>query len=239
MSKPVTYIADHLRRVLKDGGSAPYSVEVQRFFKEEVQSRGWYMKELRQLARRFTRVIRGQEGLDYLVSVADDLFRGSVLEEKVLAVLLLEPCVKDLTDAHLRRFDEWLDRVGNWAEHDALVHSLIGPMMVADPRRLKWAFAWSRSPQRWRRRAAAVSLLRGTRQGMFWNEVQRVSRALAGDEDEMVRKGLGWLLRETARYDGARTMPLLMEIRERAPRMVLRTACERLSAQQRAKVLER
>jgi ABC-type branched-subunit amino acid transport system ATPase component len=30
------YIADHIRRVLKDGGSAPHSEEVQRFFKEEV-----------------------------------------------------------------------------------------------------------------------------------------------------------------------------------------------------------
>jgi 3-methyladenine DNA glycosylase AlkD len=239
MSKPVHYIADHLRQVLKNGGSAPYSIEMQRFFKEEIQSRGWYMKELRQLARRFTRVILGQEDIEYIVRVADDLFRGSMLEEKVLATLLLEPCVKELTDAQLARLDAWLDRVGNWAEHDALVHSLIGPMLVADPRRLPRVLAWAHSPNRWRRRAAAVSLLRGTRQGMFWNEVQQVTRALAGDEDEMVRKGLAWLLRETGRYDGERTLPLLMEIRERAPRPLLRTACERLSNEQRAKVLAR
>ena len=66
-----------------------------------------------------------------------------------------------------------------------------------------------------------------------------MARLLLGDEDEMVRKGLGWLLRETARYDGARTLPLLMEIRPRAPRLVLRTACERLSQAQRSLVLER
>jgi len=160
-----------------------------------------------------------------------------VLEEKVLAVHLLEPCVKELTDAHLEHFDKWLDRVGNWAEHDALVHSLIGPMMVADPQRLQWAFEWSRSPNRWRRRAAAVCLLRGTRRGMFWSEVQQMARKLAGDEDEMVRKGLGWLLRETGRYDAERTIPLLLEIRQQAPRQLLRTACERLSATQRARVL--
>jgi len=237
MSKPVSYIADHLRHVLKDGGSAPYSIEMQRFFKEEIQSRGWYMKELRQMARRFTHVILGQEGLEYLIKVSDDLFQGAMLEERVLAVLLLEPCVKDLTDAHLELFDTWLDRVGNWAEHDALVHSLIGPMMVADPQRLPWTFEWSRSPNRWRRRAAAVCLLRGTRQGMFWSEVQQMARTLAGDEDEMVRKGLGWLLRETGRYDGERTLLLLLEIREQAPRQLLRTACERLSAAQRARVL--
>jgi len=239
MSKPVGYIADHLRRVLKDGGSAPYSQDVQRFFKEEIQSRGWRMAELRKLARSFTKVIRGQEGIEYLAAVADELFQGAVLEEKILGVLLLEPCRKELTASHFRLFDRWLDRVGNWAEHDALVQSLIGPMIVAEPRRLRRAFAWSRSPHRWRRRAAAVSLLRGTNQGLFWEEVRRMTHLLVDDEDEMVRKGLAWLLRETARYDGARTMPLLMEIRERAPRLVLRTACERLSEEQRKRVLSR
>lgn len=34
-------MADHIRRVLLDGASAPHSEEVQRFFKEEVASRGW------------------------------------------------------------------------------------------------------------------------------------------------------------------------------------------------------
>jgi 3-methyladenine DNA glycosylase AlkD len=55
----------------------------------------------------------------------------------------------------------------------------------------------------------------------------------------MVRKGVAWLLRETARFDGARTLPLLLSIRQRAPRPLLRTACEGLSAEQRSCVLAR
>ena len=239
MSKPVGYIADHLRRVLVNGASAPHTAEVQQFFKNEIQSRGWYTNELRKLARRFTRVIRGDAGLDYLVEVADDLFRGSVLEEKILAVLLLEPCVGDLSAAHFKLFDQWLDRVSSWADHDALVQSLIGPMIVADPRRLRRLSAWSRSRNRWRRRAAAVALLRGTNQGLFWEEVQQMTQTLLQDDDDMVRKGVAWLLRETARFDGARTLPLLLSIRQRAPRPLLRTACERLSAEQRSCVLAR
>src|SRR5450755_4431766 len=127
MAKPVGYIADHLRRVLVNGGSAPHTTEVQKFFKKEIQSRGWYTKELRKLARRFSRVIRGEEGIDYLVEVADNLFCGSVLEEKVLAVLLLEP-YDQLNSAHFKLFEQWLDRVSTWADHDALVQYLIGHM---------------------------------------------------------------------------------------------------------------
>jgi 3-methyladenine DNA glycosylase AlkD len=239
MSKPVKYIAGHLRRVLIDGASSPHTAEVQKFFKDEVQSRGWYTDELRKLARRFSRVILSEEGIDYLVAVADELFHGSVLEEKILAVLLLERSVADLNSVHFKQFDGWLDRVTTWADHDALVQYIVGPMIVADPRRLRRIFVWSRSRNRWRRRAAAVALLRGTNQGLFWEQVQQITHAMVEDDDDMVRKGLAWLLRETARFDGPRTIPLLMSIRTQAPRLVLRTACERLSARDRARVLAR
>jgi 3-methyladenine DNA glycosylase AlkD len=167
------------------------------------------------------------------------LFQGSILEEKILAVLLLEPCVGDLTSTHFKLFEQWLDRVSTWADHDSLVQYIIGPMIVADPRRLRRVFVWSRSPDRWHRRASAVALLRGTNRGLFWDQVQQITATLLEDEDDMVRKGLAWLLRETARFDAARTIPLLMSIRGQAPRMVLRTACERLTTADRARVLAR
>jgi len=69
--------------------------------------------------------------------------------------------------------------------------------------------------------------------------VQKITHALLEDKDDMVQKGLGWLLRETARCDGPNTIPLLMSIRTQASRLVLRTACERLSAQDRQRVLAR
>ena len=89
------------------------------------------------------------------------------------------------------------------------------------------------------RRASAVALLRGTNQGLFWEEVQQITHALLEDEVDMVQKGLAWLLRETARCDRARTIPLLMSIRAKVPRLVLRTACERLPAEDRARILAR
>jgi 3-methyladenine DNA glycosylase AlkD len=154
-------------------------------------------------------------------------------------VLLLEPCVGDLAAAHFKVFDQWLDRASTWADHDALVQFLIGPMIVADPRRLRRLRVWSHSRNRWRRRAAAVALLRGTNQGLFWEEVQEITQTLLEDRDDMVRKGVAWLLRETARFNAPRTLPFLLSIREHAPRQVLRTACERLSAEQRKRVLAR
>ncbi len=237
--KPATYIADHLRTVLKTGGSAPHTEEVQRFFKQEVKSRGWYTGEIRKLARRFTKVLKNDAGLAYLVEVADLLFDGDVLEEKVLAVFLLENEVGELGEREFRLFERWLGRVSAWSDHDGLVHSLIGPMLVGNDKRQQRALGWARSRNRWHRRAAAVSFIRAARLKQSFPNIQKVTEQLLADEDDMVQKGLGWLLRETAKADAKRTVPYLLHIRGRATRLVLRTACETLPMRERERVLEK
>ncbi len=223
--------------MLENGGSAPHAEEMQRFFKEEVAARGWYTAELRQLANRFHRVLLNEHGLDYLLAVSDQLFRGRVQEEKNMAVMLLEKSVRELGPKQFRVFDEWLDRVSNWSDHDALVHYLIGPMVVANPARVRCVYSWARSRNRWRRRAACVALIRGARRRLFRGEIASVSEMLLGDKDDMVQKGLAWLLREYAKADAPSAVKLLMKIRARAPRRVLRTACETLEPRMKARVL--
>lgn len=232
-----SYIAEHIRRVLKDGGSAPHSAEVQWFFKEEIKSRGWYTGELRKVAVRFRKSIVREQGMDFLVQVADGLFSGRMLEEKVFGVFLLEKQTHLLGEKEFRLFESWIDRVSSWADHDALAHDVLAPMLMAKPARSRRVFAWARSHHRWRRRAACVALIRGVREKKFFPEVIRLSGMLLSDDDDMVQKGLGWLLREAAKYDAKRTVPYLMKIHRRAPRLVLRTACETLPVTVRKRVL--
>lgn len=231
------YIAAHIRRVLKDGGSAPHAEGVQWFFKEEIKSRGWYTAELRKVAVRFRRTILKERGQAFLIEVADKLFSGRVLEEKVFAVFLLETLTGEFGEAEFRRFESWLSRISSWADHDGLVHYLVAPMIVAEPARAKFVFRWAKSRDRWHRRAACVALIQGTRQKMFFPEITRLSNVLLTDRDDMVQKGLGWLLRETAKADAKRAVPYLMRIRQRSPRLVLRTACETLPVAIRRRIL--
>jgi len=79
--------------------------------------------------------------------------------------------------------------------------------------------------------------MRAARAHILFREIERVTNALLADEDDMVQKGLGWLLREHANANREIAVPLLMKIRERAPRLVLRTACETLPAGDKQKIL--
>ncbi len=102
MKKSPAYIAAHIRRVLVDGASAPHTEEVQRFFKHEIKSRGWYTHELRKVAVRFRRTILAEHDIPYLLQVADQLFRGNVLEEKVFAVVMLQGIVGDFGEVGIQ-----------------------------------------------------------------------------------------------------------------------------------------
>lgn len=237
MKKPPAYIAAHIRTVLKNGGSAPHTVEVQRFFKHEVQSRGWYTAELRKVSRRFRRAILAEHGLPYLLLVADQLFRGEMLEEKNFDVMLLEGMTTQFSRGEFKLFESWLDRVSTWADHDALVHYLIGPMVAADDTYLTRLPRWAKKKDVWHQRAAAVSLIHSTRQHKNFDHIQRMTELLLTSDDDMVQKGLGWLLREAAKANPVQTVAYLMTIRDRTPRLVLRTACETLDRQTRARVL--
>lgn len=237
MAKPPAYIARHIRTVLKTGGSAPHPIEVQKFFKHEVQSRGWYTAELRKVARRFRRAILAEHGLPYLLLVADQLFNGEVLEEKIFAVLLLEGMTNQFVRREFEFFESWLNRVSSWADHDGLVHYLIGPMVAADDTYLPRVSRWAKKKSQWHQRAAAVSLIHSTRRHKNFNHIQRISEVLLSSDDEMVQKGLGWLLREAAKANPEQTVAYLLTIRDRAPRLVLRTACETLPTPTRERIL--
>jgi 3-methyladenine DNA glycosylase AlkD len=230
-------IATDIRSILKDGGSAEHASGVQWFFKDEIKSHGWYTAELRRAVRRCRREILREHDLEFLVSVADELFSGSVLEEKVAAVFLLEKMDAKFGDREFRMFESWLDRISSWADHDGLVHYLIAPLVAAKPARVKNVFRWAKSRDRWHRRAACVALIRGARIKMFFPEIVKLSDSLLADDDDMVQKGLGWLLRETAKFHAKRTVPYLMKIRGRAPRLVLRTACETLPGSVKRRIL--
>jgi 3-methyladenine DNA glycosylase AlkD len=223
--------------MLHGEGSAEHAAGVQWFFKDEIKSHGWYTAKLRSAALDSRRVIRREFDLDFLLQVADKLFVGRNLEEKTFAVFLLEKTTEEFGESEFRLFESWLPRISSWADHDGLVHYLIAPMIAAKPTRSVRVFVWAKSPNRWHRRAACVALIQGARKRMFFPEIKRLSDLLLSDKDDMVRKGLGWLLRETAKADAKRTVPYLMIIRERAPRLVLRTACETLPPSVRKKVL--
>lgn len=230
-------VVRRVRRELKRKGSPAVARSVQRFFKEPVPAYGWRTARVRKLAERLRREMTARGGPRLLLAVAEKLFAGPTVEEQSLGVILLERAAQKFGAAEFRRLERWLRHVKNWAACDALCVNLLGAILLREARLATRGHRWAGSPSLWRRRAAAVSFVPAARRGVFTKEIFQVAARLLGDDEYMVQKGVGWLLREAAKTRRAQVIAHLLRVRKRAPRLVLRTACETLPARARRRIL--
>ncbi len=100
--------------------------------------------------------------------------------------------------------------------------------MRLEPRHSQRLLEWTGSGNRWRRRAAAVSLVPIARRGEMLEEAFTIAERLMTDGDDMVQKGVGWLLKETSREHPDEVREFLLRWRDRTSALVLRYASEKL-----------
>ena len=78
-----------------------------------------------------------------------------------------------------------------------------------------------------------MSLVPPARRGLLLEDVFILSDRLMEDEDDMVQKGVGWLLKEASKRHPEEVRDYLLRWRDRAPALVLRYASEKLPKDKR------
>jgi 3-methyladenine DNA glycosylase AlkD len=168
----------------------------------------------------------------------EELWKSGMNEEGALVCYLYRRFARQCGAREFRMFARWLDRyVTNWGHTDGVSLWLLGASIANDPALAAQLDPWTRSKNRWKRRAAAVSLVPSARRGLHTRDIFRIAAPLIPDEDDMVQKGVGWLLKETYPKKPAEVVRFLLPWREKAPRLVLRYAAEKMSPADRTRVL--
>ena len=168
-----------------------------------------------------------------------DLWEGGTNEEGALVCYVYRRFAKTCGAREFRLFTAWLDRyVNNWGHTDGLSLWLLGASIANEPALIGKLDGWTRSKNRWKRRAAAVALVPSARRGRHTREIFRTAEPLIPDDDDMVRKGVGWLLKETYPKKPGEVMRFLMPLRAKTSRLVLRYAAEKMSSTDRARLLK-
>jgi 3-methyladenine DNA glycosylase AlkD len=87
---------------------------------------------------------------------------------------------------------------------------------------------WAKSPNRWLRRASAVSLIIPARRGEFLKDIFEIADVLLLDQDDLVQKGYGWMLKEASRKNQKEVFDYIMKKKKTMPRTALRYAIEKM-----------
>ena len=170
----------------------------------------------------------------------EELWKSGMLEEGSVTIYLYRRLAKQCGAAEFRLFEKWINRyVHNWAHCDGVSSWLIAASIENEPSLMDRLVPWTRSGNRWKRRAAAVSLLQEAKKGRNTNRVFEIADLLLEDSDDMVQKGVGWLLKETYPKQPVKVVAFLKPRTCRASRLLLRYAAEKMTTKDRVAVLQR
>ncbi len=222
---------------LADPGAAEGA---QRFFKDEpVKLRGVTSPQIQRVARDVYPRIK-------MLPIADRdrlctaLWASGSHEEGSLVCYVYRRFAKQCGAREFALFTRWLDRyVDNWAHTDGLSLWLLGASIANDQSLVDKLDPWTHSKNRWKRRAAAVALVYSAKRGEHTRTILRIAAPLIEDQDDMVQKGVGWLLKETYPKKAADVVRFLLANRTKTTRLVLRYAAEKMTAADKARVLAR
>jgi 3-methyladenine DNA glycosylase AlkD len=211
----------------------------QRFFKEEVKVYGVKTAAARNIAKKYFREIMGLDKQE-IFSLCEKLLQSDYMEEAFIASEWAYALRKTYQPADFQLFESWVrDYVNNWAKCDSLCNHTIGSFVEQYPEYIENLKGWARSENRWMRRASAVTLIIPARKGKFLGDVFEIADILLRDEDDLVQKGYGWMLKEASKIHQQEVFDYVMANKAQMPRTALRYAIEKMPAEMRLKAMEK
>jgi 3-methyladenine DNA glycosylase AlkD len=169
------------------------------------------------------------------LSAALVLLRSPWHEERLVALFVLVEQFARGTEPDRRRiYERYLEHVpryvNNWDLVDSSAHLIVGAHLEERDRAVLDELA--RLPHLWSRRVAIIATLWFIKRGSFADTL-RIAQLLLDDDEDLIHKAAGWMLREVGNRDAATAARFLRRHCRRMPRTMLRYAIEKLPEQTR------
>lgn len=166
------------------------------------------------------------------------LLASPVHEERLLALLVLGARYSRAADKEKNRiFDFYLrnrKRVNNWDLVDLSAPRIAGAHLAERDRTVLYDLA--KSKNLWDRRIAIIATQDFIRRGDFSTTLE-ISKILLSDEEDLIHKAVGWMLREVGKKDSCAEEKFLRKHCRVMPRTMLRYAIERFPEAKRKRYL--
>lgn len=188
-----------------------------------------------------TPALRTQLKRFYNLSVDDSfsLIKSKYHEERWFALqLLVRKFQRGTADEKKTIYDRYLQDtkyINNWDLVDCSAPKIIGPYLENRSRRLLYRFAKSKSI--WERRIAIMSTFHFIR-GYDFDDALEISRMLLNDQEDLIHKAVGWMLREVGNRDRVAEKKFLNKYYQTMPRTMLRYAIEKFPEKERKSYLQ-
>ena len=210
-----------------------------RFFKGAIKNFGVRLPERRKIAAKFWPEVKKLNKAD-LFKLAEKMFKSGYNELTTIAGSWIWHRREKFRQEDFRVFAKWVDKYfDNWAKIDDFCTHSLSYLINKYPKLATQLLTWTKSQNRWVKRAAAVSFIYpfGQRK-KYLPVIFKVARKLLTDEDDMVQKGYGWMLKEASNHNQKEVFNFVMKHKAKMPRTALRYAIEKLPTRLRLKAMK-
>jgi len=212
-----------------------------RFFKKGEKALVYGVKtaEANKIAKEYWRKIKTYSKQDIL-AICEELWKSQYLEEAIISCNFTLSLKKQFEPEDFKIFECWVNTyVNNWATCDTLCNHTLGSFIMMYPVFLQELKLWAKSPNRWIKRAAAVTLIIPARRGLFLEDIFDIADLLLLDKDHMVQKGYGWMLKAASESNQKEVFDYVVSNKEVMPRTALRYAIEKMPKELKAEAMRR
>lgn len=133
---------------------------------------------------------------------------------------------------HLNFYLKHRYAINNWDLVDLSVYKVWGDYLLRHQADRPLLFKYAKSQNLWERRLAVVATMTLVKAGQF-EEIFRLARFLRNDQEDLIQKALGWILREVGKRDEKVLKQFLDQEATSLARTTLRYAIERLDPVER------
>ncbi len=223
-----TNMLSGIRRELDQQTDAKTKESFQSFFKEKVTAYGVKTAIVTKIAKKYFQEVQPL-GKKEIFTLCEELLKSDYTEEAFIAFEWAYWLRDEYESSDFIVLERWLKKyVNNWAKCDSLCNHAIGSFVEKYPQYIENLKNWTRSENRWLRRASAATLIIPAKQGEFLKDIFEIADSLLQDKDDLVQKGYGWMLKEASRIHQKEVYDYVLRNNKLMPRTALRYAIEKM-----------
>ena len=207
------------------------------FFKTEKGSYGYgdifigvTVPDIRKISKKFSSIIS--------LSETKKLIQSPIHEVRLCALIILVNQYKnDNPDEIFDFYIQNISYINNWDLVDTSAPYITGDYFYRNTKKRNMMFEFSKSESLWIRRISIISTFYFIRNNEF-SETLEIAKTLINDEQDLIHKAVGWMLREVYKRDEELVKTFLRSNYDQLPRVMLRYAIEKMDKVERIQYLK-
>jgi len=236
-----------IRKDLRENADKKYKDSIGRWFKEHVKFMGVKTPTVRKIAAKYWQEVKYLDKKQ-IFELCEELLKGNKQnafdEEATIAYAWAFKLKNQYNESDWKIFERWLKTyVSNWGKCDDFCTHAFGELLSQYPEFVSVVKKWTKSKNRWVRRASAVIFIKSNNTYLTGKsslkDIFYIADQLLLDSDDLVQKGYGWLLKAASFGHQKQVFDYVMKNKDKMPRTALRYAIEKMPKNLKKQAMKR